>query len=113
MVLEVRPGPFSRITTYIPRPAHVFFYKSNSRDICMVLDSVISFYLWLLNRDFHQGTFAQLADEIPAGVPNGAPLHPLFEYRAEEKSLRRHLREEEYDRAFLGLGWPIHRGKPT
>ena len=100
MVLEVRPGGSCRITTYMPHPAHVLFNKSTSSDSCAILDSVISFYLWLLNRNYSRGSFARLAEEIPSGVPNGAPFHRLSAYRMEEKSLGRILLEHEYDRSF-------------
>jgi hypothetical protein len=100
MILQVRAGGLCRITTYIPHPAHVFYNKSTSSDSCAVLDSVISFYLWLLNRNSSRDAFAKLAEEIPSGVPNGAPLHRLSAHRAEEKSLRRNLQGHEYETTF-------------
>ena len=103
-VVEVYPGGCCRITIYIPHPAHVLYNKPTSLASCMILDSVISFYLWLLNKDYNSNSFARLAEDMPHGVPNGTPFHRLSAYRVEEKSCGRILEEHEYERPFwLGI----------
>ena len=100
MAIQLHPGKPCQIIAYVPHPAHILHNKTASSDPCAVLDSVISFYLWLLNKKYKRDAFTRIRTEIPSGKPNGAPLHRLSAYRAEEKSLRRHLQEHQYERPF-------------
>lgn len=63
MVLEARQGGCWRLVAYTPHPAHIFYNSSTSANECMVLDSVISFYLWLLNEEYREDVFTKLAGE--------------------------------------------------
>jgi hypothetical protein len=100
MIIQVRSGGLCRIATYIPHPAHVFYNPTTSLDSCAILDTVIGFYLWLLNKNHHTDVFAKLSKDVPTGIPCGAPFHRLAALRAGEKSLRRNLQEHEYETAF-------------
>ena len=100
MLVEFRTDGSCRITAYLPHPASVFYNKSTSSSDCMHLDSVISFFLWLLNQKYTEDAFSSDTTNTKGAVPNGAPFKLLSSYRKQEMRKNRVLKQEDYETSF-------------
>lgn len=89
-----------RITAYIPHPRGIFYNKATSSSDCLLLDSVISFFLWLLNRDYEEDLISLSVKELKRAIPDGAPLKLLSAYRRQEKREGRIIQRVDYDASF-------------
>lgn len=103
MLVEVRPGDSFHITAYLPHPASVFYNKSTSSSDCMHLDSVISFFLWLLNKKYNEDVSSSGTTNTKKAMPNGAPFKILSNYRKQEMRGNRVLKKRTMRHVF-GFG---------
>lgn len=99
--LDIQENGIKRIAIYVPHPSSGFFQPSLSLSYGIVLDTSISFLLWLQYKDGDSSIFTTTMSTIPRGVPSAAPFAELYGYRKRETTFGRKLTEHEYQPAFL------------